>query len=313
MRIHLGIPASAIGPLALTIGNFDGVHLGHQAMLHALSTAAQQLGLPTAAMTFEPHPREFFSPLDAPARLTTLREKLELLDKAGIDEVIVLRFNKALADTSAEVFISHLLVEQLQTRWLLVGDDFRFGARRMGHFETLQQAGMAQGFDCFSLSSILVDGQRASSSAVREALIAGQLKLASKLLGRPFSITGRVIPGQRLGRTLGYPTANLRLGRRIAPLSGIFAVTVKGLEDKALPAVASLGTRPTVTCQGEPLLEVHLFNFNRDIYGARIHVEFHHKIRDEAHFDSLDVLTQQIAHDADAARDYFDQQHLSAS
>jgi riboflavin kinase/FMN adenylyltransferase len=313
MRIHLGTPASAVGPLALTIGNFDGVHVGHQAMLHALNTAAQQLDLPTAVMTFEPHPREFFSPLNAPARLTSLREKLELLDAAGVDEVIVMRFNSALAATSAESFISHLLVERLQTRWLLVGDDFRFGARRAGNFETLQQAGMAQGFDCFSLSSILVEGQRASSNAVREALAIGQLDLAHALLGRPFFITGRVITGERLGRTLGYPTANLRLGRRVSPLSGIFAVTVKGLEDKALPAVASLGTRPTVTSQGKPLLEVHLFNFDRDIYGARIHVDFHHKIRDEARFANLDELTQQIARDADAARDYFAQQHLSVS
>jgi riboflavin kinase/FMN adenylyltransferase len=282
-------------------------------MLHALNTAAQQLDLPTAVMTFEPHPREFFSPLNAPARLTSLREKLELLDAAGVDEVIVMRFNSALAATSAESFISHLLVERLQTRWLLVGDDFRFGARRAGNFETLQQAGMAQGFDCFSLSSILVEGQRASSNAVREALAIGQLDLAHALLGRPFFITGRVITGERLGRTLGYPTANLRLGRRVSPLSGIFAVTVKGLEDKALPAVASLGTRPTVTSQGKPLLEVHLFNFDRDIYGARIHVDFHHKIRDEARFANLDELTQQIARDADAARDYFAQQHLSVS
>lgn len=313
MRIHLGTPASAVGPLALTIGNFDGVHLGHQAMLYALRLAAGQLGLPTAAMTFEPHPREFFSPQDAPARLTTLREKLELLDVAGVDEVIVLRFNEKLAATSADAFIKEILVERLQTRWLLVGDDFRFGARRTGSFETLQRAGMVQGFECFSLSSILVEGQRASSSAVREALASGQLELARELLGRPFFMTGRISHGERLGRTLGYPTANLRLGRRVAPLSGIFAVSVKGLSEHALPAVASLGRRPTVTSAGEPLLEVHLFNFDRDIYGARIHVDFHHKIRDEARFDTIDALTQQIARDADAARDYFAQQPLSSS
>jgi riboflavin kinase/FMN adenylyltransferase len=305
MRIHLGLPAKASGPTALTIGNFDGVHLGHQAMLHQLRLSADKMGLPAAVLTFEPHPREFFAPDTAPARLTTLREKLELLDAVGVDAVYVLRFNSALAATSAEAFIRSLLVERLNVRWLLVGDDFRFGARRAGSFEMLEEAGTRSGFECFSLSSVMVDGIRVSSSAVREALAGGDLELARNLLGRPFFITGRVGYGQQLGRTLGYPTANLCLKRRGIPLSGIFAVTVKGLGPDELPAVASLGTRPTVTSSGEPLLEVHVFDYDRSLYGRRIHVNFLRKIRDEARYENLEALTAQIARDAEAARAYF--------
>ncbi|MDE2343716.1 MAG: bifunctional riboflavin kinase/FAD synthetase [Betaproteobacteria bacterium] len=308
MRIHLGIPGPCESPMALTIGNFDGVHLGHQAMLHALKLAAAPLGLPTGVVTFEPHPREFFSPADAPPRLTTLREKLELLDAAGMEHVFVLRFRQALATLPAETFISEWLVHRLRARWLLVGDDFRFGARRAGDFDMLRNAGSRYGFECFSLSSIMAAGRRVSSSAVRETLAAGQLDLAGQLLGRPFFMSGRVMPGNRLGRTLGYPTANIRVGRRIPPLSGIFAVSVAGLGEKPLPAVASLGTRPTISSDGEYLLEVHLFEFDQDIYGHRIHVHFLHKLRDEARFESLEALTRQMACDAQAARDYFAQQ-----
>ncbi len=307
MRIHLGTPAVSDRPMALTIGNFDGVHLGHQAMLHALLLAAKPLGLDTGVVTFEPHPREFFSPREAPPRLTTLREKLELLDAAGIDQVTVLRFNRTLASMPAEAFVTEWLVNRLQTRWLLVGDDFRFGAQRTGNFETLQRVGAAKGFECFALSSVMVAGVRVSSSAVREALAAGQMDLARQLLGRPFSISGRIGTGQQLGRTLGYPTANIRLNRREAPLSGIFAVSVSGLDMSPLTGVASLGTRPTVSDSGEWQLEVHLFDFDRNIYGARIHVHFLYKIRDEIRFDSVETMTRQIAHDATTARNYFAQ------
>lgn len=305
MRIHLGIPPPCDYPMALTIGNFDGVHLGHQAMLHTLKTAAQPLGLVTGVVTFEPHPREFFAPDDAPPRLTSLREKLELLDNAGMDHAFILRFKPALASMSAETFIDEWLVRRLRTQWLLVGDDFRFGARRAGDFSLLHAAGATRGFACFSLSSILVAGQRVSSSAVREALASGQIELASQLLGRSFFMSGRVMQGNRLGRTLGYPTANIRMGRRVPPLAGIFAVVVTGLDDAPLPAVASLGTRPTVNHGGDWLLEVHLFDFDRNIYGRRIHVHFQHKLRDEVRFESLEALTRQMACDAQAARHYF--------
>ena len=308
MRIHLGTPASCDRPMALTIGNFDGVHLGHQAMLHALKLAAEPLGLPTGVVTFEPHPREFFSPGDAPPRLTTLREKLELLDAAGLEHAFVLRFKRALASLPAETFISDWLVRRLHTRWLLVGDDFRFGARRAGDFDMLRNAGNRYGFECFSLSSIMVAGRRVSSSAVRETLASGQMDLARQLLGRPFFMSGRVTPGNRLGRTLGYPTANIRVGRRTPPLSGIFVVSVAGLGETPHPGVASLGTRPTLGSDGECVLEVHLFDFDRNIYGHRIHVNFLHKLRDEARFESLEDLTRQMACDAQAARDFFAQQ-----
>ncbi len=307
MRIHLGTPAISDRPMALTIGNFDGVHLGHQAMLHALQQAAGALGLATGVVTFEPHPREFFAPNEAPPRLTTLREKLELLDAAGIDQVSILRFNRTLATMPAEAFITGWLVQRLRTQWLLVGDDFRFGAQRSGDFETLQRAGASQGFECFALSSIMAAGQRVSSSAVREALAGGRMDLARQLLGRPYSMSGRVSAGRQLGRTLGYPTANIRLNRRVSPLSGIFAVRVSGLGPSPLIGVASLGTRPTVSNSGEWLLEVHLFDFASTIYGARIHVQFMHKIRDEVQFDSLETMTRQMTHDAATARDYFAQ------
>lgn len=303
MRIHLGASKAESRPLALTIGNFDGVHLGHQAMLHALRTAATSLGLETGVLTFEPHPREFFAQTEAPARLTTLREKLELLQTAGVEHVAVLRFNPALASLSAEAFIEEWLVRRFNTRWLLVGDDFRFGARRCGDFNTLQQAGQHHGFECFALSSILTEGVRVSSSAVRDALAQGQLNLAQALLGRPYSMSGRVIQGQRLGRTLGFPTANLAIQRRTPPLAGIFAVSVVTAHSaQALPGVASLGTRPSVTSAGQWLLEVHLFDCNANLYGQRLHVRFHHKIRDEIQFSSLAELTAQMRQDAQQAR-----------
>ncbi len=307
MRIHLGASRATSRPLALTIGNFDGVHLGHQAMLHALRTAATSLSLETGVLTFEPHPREFFARHEAPARLTTLREKLELLQAAAIQQVTVLRFNPTLAALSAEAFVEQWLVRHLHTRWLLVGDDFRFGARRSGDFDTLQRAGQRYGFECFALSSILVEGVRVSSSAVRDALAQGNLDLAQALLGRPFSMSGRVHHGQRLGRTLGFPTANLAIQRRTPPLAGIFAVSVQGSDKKTLPlpGVASLGTRPSVSSDGRWLLEVHLFDFNADLYGQRLRVRFHHKIRNEQQFSSLAELTAQMQQDAQEARAFF--------
>lgn len=305
MRIHLRCPKHPIGPLALTIGNFDGVHLGHQAMLHALCKAAHAQSLPTGLVTFEPHPKEFFAPDEAPARLAPLREKLELLRAAALDEVIVLRFNRALASLTPEDFIEHVLVRQLNIRWLLVGDDFRFGARRAGDFQTLQAAGERWGFECFSLSTLLVNGQRVSSSAVRKALAAGDMDRARQFLGRWYAISGRVVTGRQLGRSLGFPTANLRPRQKRLPLSGIFAVSVEGVGSTPLPGVASLGTRPTINQGGEPLLEVYLLDFDASLYGTRIQVNFLRKLRDEVRFDSLDALTRQMALDVAEARAFF--------
>ncbi len=305
MRIHLGCPKHPIGPLALTIGNFDGVHLGHQAMLHALREAAHTQSLPTGLVTFEPHPKEFFTPDEAPARLVPLREKLELLRAAALDEVVVLRFNRALASLPPDDFVERILVRQLNVRWLLVGDDFRFGARRAGDFQTLRTAGERWGFECFSLSTLLVNGQRVSSSAVREALAIGDMDRARQFLGRWYAISGRVVPGRQLGRSLGFPTANLRPRQKHLPLSGIFAVSVEGIDPAPLPGVASLGTRPTIEKEGEPLLEVHLLNFDASLYGTRIQVNFLKKLRDEARFDSLDTLTRQMALDVAEARAFF--------
>jgi riboflavin kinase/FMN adenylyltransferase len=306
MRIHLGILPGQSQPRALTIGNFDGVHLGHRAMLDELKAAARKLGLPSAVLTFEPHPREFFAPENAPARLTTLREKLELLEAYGVDEVFVLRFNQSLAATTADDFIRHLLVEQLQIRWLLVGDDFRFGAGRSGQFSSLEQAGRTLGFECHSLESFIHQGERVSSSGIRTALAAGQMEHAAQLLGRPWFITGRVCHGAQLGRGLGYPTANIALGRRTPAATGIFVVSVQNLGAQPRPAVASLGVRPTVELNAAPLLEVHLFDFHQNLYGQRLHVNLLHKLRDEETFPDLESLKAQIERDAQAARHYFE-------
>ncbi len=305
MRIHLGCPKHPIGPLALTIGNFDGVHLGHQAILHALRESAHTQSLPAGLVTFEPHPKEFFAPDEAPARLAPLREKLELLRAAALDEVIVLRFNHSLASLSPDDFIEHILVHRLNVRWLLVGDDFRFGARRAGDFQTLRTAGERWGFECFSLSTLLVNGQRVSSSAVREALAAGDMDRARQFLGHWYAISGRVVPGRQLGRLLGFPTANLKPRQKRLPLSGVFAVSVAGIGPTPLPGVASLGTRPTIEQGGEFLLEVHLLDFDASLYGARIQVNFLRKLRDETRFDSLDTLTRQMALDVAEARAFF--------
>jgi riboflavin kinase/FMN adenylyltransferase len=306
MQIHLGVLPGPTQPRALTIGNFDGVHLGHQAMLTSLKAAAKRLNLPAAVLTFEPHPREFFSPEAAPARLTTLREKLELLEAQGVDEVFVLRFNQALAQTSATDFIRQLLVEQLQTRWLLVGDDFRFGSGRSGDFETLAQAGKNLGFECHSMESYSHQGERVSSSAVRALLAQGQMEHAAQFLGRPWFITGRVCHGAQLGRGLGYPTANIALGQRQPAVTGIFVVSVQNLSPQPLPAVASLGVRPTVERNAPPLLEVHLFDFNQNLYGRRLHVNLLHKLRDEAAFPDMESLKAQIDRDALSARQFFE-------
>jgi riboflavin kinase/FMN adenylyltransferase len=290
-------------PNAVTIGNFDGVHLGHQAMLARLTARAASVGAAPAVLTFEPHPREIFTPNSAPTRLTSLREKLEILRGLGVAHVHVCRFTKPFAALSAEDFVRRILVEGLQARYVLVGDDFRFGAKRAGDFALLRQLGEKYGFEAESLHTVEAAGQRASSTAVRDALAAGDMATAAQMLGRPYSISGRVVGGDQLGRKIGYPTANIQLKHNRPPLTGIFAVRVQGLDQPDWPGVASLGTRPTVHANGRPTLEVHLFNFDQSIYRRHLRVEFLHKLRDEAKFPSLEALIAQIDEDARQARE----------
>jgi riboflavin kinase/FMN adenylyltransferase len=309
MLIRRGIPAVAHAPVALTIGNFDGVHLGHQAMLARLVRAARARAMAACAMTFEPHPREFFAPDRAPVRLTSLREKLELLAAHGVDVAHICRFNYAFAQITAEDFIGRVLAKGLAARWLLVGDDFRFGARRAGDFVMLKRAAARFGYEVEAMESVLLDGERVSSTAVRDALAAGDLARAHRLLGRAYSISGRVVRGDGLGRKLGFPTANVQMKHNRPPLMGIYAVELH-LGDRARRGVASLGMRPTVKQQGQPVLEVHLFDFDGELYGRHVRVDFLHKLRDEEKYADLATLTRQIALDVENARAYFDRQDL---
>jgi len=301
MRISHGIPAGGEAHV-VTIGNFDGVHLGHQAMLARLLAEARSRALPSCVMTFEPHPREVFNPQDAPTRLSSLREKIETLGRLGVDRIHVCRFSRAFAALSPDEFIDRYLANGLGARWVLVGDDFRFGTKRVGDFRFLQAAGAERGFAVEAMDTIAVSGTRVSSTAVRDALAGGDMELAARYLGRPYNISGRVVCGDRLGRDFGYPTANIQIKHNRPPVWGIFAVRVRGLGSAALPGVASLGVRPTVHEQGRPVLEVHLFDFNRRIYGAHLVVEFIHKLRDEARFPDLASLIAQIDNDAAQAR-----------
>lgn len=305
MRITHGIAPVVSPPSAVTIGNFDGVHLGHRAMLRRLAEAASQRGLVPCAVTFEPHPREFFAPDKAPARLSSLREKLQMLGECGIAHVHICPFNQAFSQLSAETFIERILVTGLQTRYLLIGDDFRFGARRSGDFALLQARGAQDGFEVAAMGSVTLDELRISSTAVREALAAGDLDLAGRLLGRPYSISGRVVDGDKLGRDIGFPTANIQLKHNRPPLTGIFVVQVRGLADAPLPGVASLGVRPTVKENGRPVLEVHLLDFDRSIYGQHVCVDFLARLRDEEKYPDLPTLIHQIGRDAENARQYF--------
>jgi len=304
MRITHGF--NALGtPHAVTIGNFDGLHLGHQAMLARLQDVARTRGLPSCVLSFGPHPREFFAPAQAPARLSSLREKAECLQQLGIDRLHVFRFDRAFSALTAEAFIEQVLGRTLQARYVLVGDDFRYGAKRAGDFALLKQVGETLGFDAEFLPMVEVAGERASSTAVRNALAAGQLEHAARLLSRPYSISGRVVHGDKLGRDIGFPTANIQLRHNRPPLMGIFAVELHGLNGAPLAGVASLGKRPTVKSPNAvPVLEVHLFDFNADIYGRRVRVSFLHKLRDEEKYPDLDSLVAQIKRDVDNAKHY---------
>jgi len=287
-----------------TIGNFDGVHLGHQAVLGQLADKGAELNLPTTVITFEPQPQEYFSHGEIPPRLTRFREKLKALRRYSVDRVLCLPFNRALAEMEAEAFIQRVLVEGLGIRYLVVGDDFCFGKGRRGDFAMLQRAGTEHGFEVVNMHTFEIDGGRVSSTRIREALQSGNLALAEQLLGRPYRMCGRVAHGDKLGRTIGFPTANIFLHRKKTPVDGVFAVEMFGIEGEPIPGVANVGTRPTVDGT-RSLLEVHLFDFSSEIYGRYVHVDFLHRIREERRFDSFDALKAQILRDADEAREFF--------
>ena len=287
-----------------TIGNFDGVHLGHQAVLGQLAEKSGELSLPLVVVTFEPQPQEFFRPEESPARLTRFREKVQALRRYAVDRVLVLRFNEKFSRQSPDEFIQNLLVEGLGVKYLVIGDDFRFGKERAGDFSMLQDAGMEHGFEVVNMHTFAIDEKRVSSTRVRKALGAGDLNAAEKLLGRTYRMSGRVAHGDKKGRSIGFPTANIHLHRINTPLRGVFAVELFGIEGEPLPGVANLGTRPTVGGM-RTLLEVHLFHFDSDIYGRYVHVDFLHKLRDEQRFDSFDDLKVQILHDVEQARSFF--------
>ncbi len=326
MRVFRGFHHPELArPCALTIGNFDGVHRGHQAMLALLKSEARHRGLPARVMTFEPHPREYFSPATAPARISTLRDKLTELSGCGIDEVVVLPFNQVLASQSAQAFIEDVLQRGLQARYLLVGDDFRFGAKRAGDYPMLDAAGEAAGFDVARMNSYEVHGIRVSSSAVREALAAGRMDLVGALLGRPYSISGHVVHGRKLGRELGFRTLNIEFRHHKPAASGIFVVRTQGLGEQPLEGVASLGVRPTVEDAGRVLLEVHCLAWPGgagpaateagldSAYGKIVSVELLAKLHDELKYEGLDALKAGIAKDCDDARAFFASMHAETS
>jgi len=298
------------GGSALTIGNFDGLHRGHLAVLQHLHRRAGERGLVTTVMTFEPTAQEYFTPDSAPARLQRLRDKLVLLRTLNVDQVVCLRFDRHLAGLSAADFVERILVQGLAVRYLVVGDDFHFGRNREGDFDFLLAAGRRNGFEVINTRTFLHGDDRVSSTRIRALLAVGDLDTAARLLGRPYHICGRVSAGQQRGRTIGFHTANIRLHRRVAPLRGVFAVRVFGLGETPVQGVANVGTRPTVD-GSYFVLEVHLFDFDRDIYGCHLEVEFCKKLRDERKFESFDVLRAQIETDAAQARRYFEKEWLS--
>jgi riboflavin kinase/FMN adenylyltransferase len=296
MQIFRHIPSTQQLPCALAIGNFDGMHLGHQALLKKLTETAKSLNLTSAVMTFEPHPREFFSPDIAPARLSSLREKLEHFAEAGVEATYVCRFNRRLAGLTPQEFMQNILRNSLNAHAVLVGEDFRFGAMRAGSTLDILEAK----FNLIGLPQVDLDGARVSSTRVRIALAAGNLDEATLLLNRQYSMSGNVVHGAKLGRQLGFPTANVLMRHERPALTGVYAVKLDGLN-----GVANLGTRPTLSGVSKLKLEVHVLDFNADLYGKHVHVDFLYKIRDEQKFDSLDALKAQISLDIEVARVFF--------
>lgn len=299
-------------PCALTIGNFDGLHLGHQALLAKVRQAADRLNLAACVMTFEPHPREFFAhlandPSKAPSRIANLRDNMAQIAKTGMDYVVVEHFNATFASQTPQQFIEKILVNGLHVKWLMVGEDFCFGAKRAGDIATLKAAGQQYGFTVETLPTVTLDGQRVSSSAVRAALTAGNFAQARALIGHPYMISGRVTHGKKLGHAIGFPTLNLRIAHKHPAVTGIFIVQVHGLAEQSLPAVASLGVRPTVEDAGRVLLEVHILDYGQDCYGKLVQVEFLQKLRDEKKFPDMASMIAAIEEDERKARDYFKQ------
>jgi riboflavin kinase / FMN adenylyltransferase len=319
MRVTHGRSRAGRSAAAVTIGNFDGVHKGHQAMLARMHDAAATRSLESCVLTFEPHPREFFERRRAqtgrgaaPARLTSLREKLELLAGHDVERVHLERFTQDFAALEPRAFVEQVLVTKLRARWVLVGGDFCFGARRAGDTNLLAELGRVHGYELEVMKPVMQDGMRISSGAVRDALIAGDLQRARSLLGRPYSISGRVVHGDKVGRELGFSTANIQMKHNRPPLTGIFAVRLAGVEQEPRLGVASLGVRPTVKdAAAAPVLEVHLFDFSGELYGRHVRVDFLHKLRDEEKFADLGALRAQIARDCDAAR-AFHSEHRDA-
>jgi len=287
-----------------TIGNFDGLHLGHQAIISQLKEIANKHNLPTVIIIFEPQPQEYFSPEHAPARLTRLREKVEELSRLGIDRLVCLKFNEDLANLSAREFVELLLVEGLDIRHLVVGDDFRFGKNRQGDYASLEKMADEFGYELEHTNTCLYEGERISSTRIRQALANDDLELASQLLGRGYAISGRVVHGDKRGRQLGFPTANMELHRLHSPVEGVYVTCVHGIDDKAHPAVTSIGTRPMFDGEGMRL-ETHILDFDETIYAKHIRVEFLQKLRPEKNYSDIDALKKAIESDIENARQYF--------
>ena len=295
-----------IAASVVTIGNFDGIHLGHQQVLEQLKTAATERQLLSTVIIFEPQPIEFFAPARAPKRLSRFREKLDYLKSKQIDYLLCLKFNQSLSELTAEEFVKQILVDRLNTQHLVIGDDFRFGKNRSGDFQLLQKSGNKYGFSVENTDTLLIDGTRVSSTRIRESIQDDDFEQAAKLLGRPYSLSGKVSHGKKLGRELGFPTINIKMGDKTLIVKGIFAVSVKGIDNRVLPGVASIGTRPTVNGV-DTILEVYILDFDQDVYGHCVDVEFLHKIRDEEKFDSLEELSRHIERDIVKAKQYFKQ------
>jgi riboflavin kinase/FMN adenylyltransferase len=297
MQVFRHFPLSSNTSIGLTIGNFDGVHVGHQALIEKLISESKRRKLTSAVMTFEPHPKEFFTPENAPTRLTTLREKLEFFLSYGIEKVFVCAFNQKFSNISSEVFMHQILREQLKAELLIVGDDFRFGVKRQAGIEDLRK----NAFELFEIPEINVTGKRVSSTRIREDLKEGRIKEVSQFLGRPYSISGKVVEGDKRGRKMGFPTANIHMKHLRPALTGVYAVKLGNRN-----GVANLGVRPTISGTPKLLLEVHLLNFNEDIYGQHVQVTFLEKIRDEMKFENIDALIEQIKKDVAHATRYFE-------
>lgn len=286
-----------------TIGNFDGMHLGHQRLLQQLIAKSEELDLPSLVIIFEPQPNEYFSNQNIP-RLMRFREKIAAFKEMGIDRVLCIKFNQAMAVQIAEIFVRTILIEKLAVKYVLVGDDFHFGYKRLGNYNLLKQMGDKYHFKANSMNTFELLGERVSSTRVRLLLESGDMEGATALLGHPFSMQGKIAHGDKRGRLLGCPTANIHLHRKVVPLKGVFAVKVSGIDKNPIDGVANIGTRPTVRGESRTLLEVHLLNFNRDIYGRKVEINFLHKFRDEKKFATLEELKDQIANDIHEAEQF---------